>query len=362
MNYIDPLTEELSVTYNDITYTTEYFKPATTISGVTDESHGDWSVGTTYATGDYVIVPELKRIYRSASDSNVGNFPLANTDLWVDYGSINSYNMFASDEDIGSVTSGTDGFLEFDFSKCNTIAGLDLDFFVSNVMLIRTDSITYKSTYASGTTYDLDDRIFYENKLYKSLQGSNTGNQPDISATYWEEDTDNVYFNDEILGSDIGCSTYGEYFYTSVNRLTRKILTDLEWLPSSILRIDFEGAWSIGTICYNTIQDFGATLVTSSVKYQSNSKISTNEFTGYRTIIRLGKIRLLTCDVIRDSELFGDTLQKADKLIDKNIIWIPSSDDKFTEAVSIGYIEDLSVPMNNSSKFKTQLKIVGVSK
>jgi len=363
MNYIEPKTETLSVTYNDITYETTYYKPATTISGVVDESHSNWAVGTTYATGDYVIVPELKRIYRSTSNSNVGNFPLEiDTTDWVDFGAINSYLMFATDEDIGSQTSGTDGYLEFDFSQSNTIAGLDLEFTTSYTMLIRTDTITYLGTYASGTTYNIDERVYYQQKLYKSLVGSNTANTPDTSPTFWEEDTDNVYFNETILGTDIGCSTYGEYFYTSAKSLTRKIITDLEWLPSSILRIDFVGSWKAGTMCYNTLEDFGCTLVESKIRYQSNSKITTNEFTGFRTVLRLGRVRILDCDVIIDAELFGDTLQKADNLIDKNIIWVPSTEDKFTEAISIGYIEDLDVPMNNSQKFQTKLRIVGVSK
>ena len=39
--------------------------------------------------------------------------------------------------------------------------------------------------WSSGTTYNLDDALFYNGSSYVSLQGSNTGNQPDISAAYW---------------------------------------------------------------------------------------------------------------------------------------------------------------------------------
>ena len=361
MNYIEPKTTTLSVTNNDIVYSVDYYKVPTTISGVTDESHANWNVATSYAVGDYAIVPELKRIYR-ASVANTGVFPLSDTSKWVDYGAINSYRMFATDEDIGSQTSGTNGYLEFDFSKCNAISGLDLDFDTANVMLINTMEITYLGLYNPATVYALDERVYYGGKLWKSLNASHFGNQPDISPTFWEEDTVNVSFNEVINGTDIGCFTYGEYFYTSAKKQTRQILTNLEWLPSSVLRIDFTGAWKVGTICYNILEDLGMTLVESSIRYQSTSKISTNEFTGFRTIIRYGRVRLLDCNVLRDEDLFGDTLQKADKLIDKNIIWIPSSLDKFTESVSIGYIEDLDVPMTDFDKFKTKLRIVGVAK
>lgn len=361
MNYIEPLTSNLSVTYDGITYTVNYYKPATTTDGVIDESHPDWLAGTTYNSGDYVIVPELKRIYRSAIDSNLGVFPLSDSTKWVDYGAINSFRAFSSDADIGAKTSGTDGFLEFDFSRSNAISFIDLDFVSANFMLIRTDLITYLGLYNPATSYNIDERVYYAYKLYKALT-NNTGNQPDISPTHWEEDTANVYFNENILVADIGCSTYGEYFYAPAKKITRKTITNLEWLPSSVLRADFTDSWSVGTICYNTLEDLGCTLEESQVRYQSNSKIATNEITGFRSVLRLGKVRLIDCNVIIDSELFGNTLQKADSLIDKNIIWIPSTQDKFTEADSIGYIEEMDIPMNRDTKFKSKLRIVGVSK
>lgn len=39
--------------------------------------------------------------------------------------------------------------------------------------------------YAGGTTYGLGAVVSYNNKIYTSLQAANTGNQPDISPTWW---------------------------------------------------------------------------------------------------------------------------------------------------------------------------------
>ena len=39
--------------------------------------------------------------------------------------------------------------------------------------------------WSSGTTYNQDDALFYNGSSYVSLQGSNTGNEPDTSAAYW---------------------------------------------------------------------------------------------------------------------------------------------------------------------------------
>ncbi len=43
------------------------------------------------------------------------------------------------------------------------------------------------NAYASGDTYGLGDFCHYGGDYYQSLQGSNTGNQPDVSATWWEQ-------------------------------------------------------------------------------------------------------------------------------------------------------------------------------
>lgn len=41
-------------------------------------------------------------------------------------------------------------------------------------------------TYAGGTTYDAGDEVMYSSRSYRSLAGSNLGNQPDISPSEWE--------------------------------------------------------------------------------------------------------------------------------------------------------------------------------
>lgn len=46
-----------------------------------------------------------------------------------------------------------------------------------------------ESAYAGGTTYALDALVSYGGKCWKSLQGSNTGHQPDTSPTWWQDIT-----------------------------------------------------------------------------------------------------------------------------------------------------------------------------
>lgn len=50
----------------------------------------------------------------------------------------------------------------------------------------------YTETWAIADAYNMDDEVYYELHYYKSLQDSNTGNQPDTSLTWWEEIDDDL--------------------------------------------------------------------------------------------------------------------------------------------------------------------------
>ena len=362
MNYVKPLENNLSVVYNGITYEVSYYKPPLTLTGATDESYPEWAVGTTYNVGDYVKIDALKKIYRSTLDSNTGNYPLADTVNWVDYGSLNSYNMFCSDENIGSTTTGTDSVMTFDFSGNDTIACIDVNFITARVTLFDTMNYVYKDDYDSDATYDTNDAVYYDKKIYVSLVDSNKGNTPDTSDSDWKENTDDVYFNEEIHGYDIGCLTFAEYFYTEKTIKKRVILTGLEWLANSILRVEMIGSYEIGTIVYGTEKTLGCSLVGSTLQYEDRSLISNNKFTGFRTVKRYGKIRILDCSVVFDTNEFNIQTSKIEDIISKNVLWIPTHADRFSESISIGYIENFTIPMENATKTKTQTKIIGVSK
>ena len=362
MKFINPKTEILSVTHEGIEYTKEYYKPFINATNLDDEAYPDWDVATTYNLNDYCILPELKRIYKSTSETNIGNFPAINESTdWVDFGAVNSFKMFEMDENIGATTNGVDSLLEFNFNACNSFSGLDLEFVSADAMHINTYNINYLSDYSSATSYVVNDGVVFNNDFYVAVRDS-IGSEPSVINIDWELRNDLVLFNQKIYGVDIGCSTYGEYFYTGQTKISRKVITDLVWLPTSILRIKLNEAYKFGTICYNDLEDFGATLIESKLKLQSSSKISTDTFTGFRTINRYGQVRVLDVSVIFKGELFGQVAQTASNVIDKNIVWIPDATDKFSESILLGYIEDFEMPMNNSQLFETTATIIGVSK
>lgn len=363
MNIIDPRVETLTVTYDNIIYPATYYKPATTISGIVDEAYPNWAVGTTFAEGDFCIIPELKRKYLSATASNTANFPpVKDSTHWVDYGAINSYLMYATDEDIGAQTVGTDVLMEYDFSTATAIAGIDIRFGSAHVMLIDNSNINYKSDYVAGTTYIVDDAVVFDEKLWKSLQAGNTGNTPDTSPTFWEEVPELVYFSQTISGTSYGVETWAGYFFDPITIKTRSILTGLYWLPSSTLRIKTEGESKFGTIGYGALEDLGFTIEGARLRYESTSRFTVSDFTGFKSITRYGKVRLLEGEVLYDTDKFTYTSQIADRIMDKNVIWVPTEEDIFTDAISLGYIENFELPMTTFDMTSSPIRVVGINK
>lgn len=52
-------------------------------------------------------------------------------------------------------------------------------------MLLSSNATETIANYAAGTTYAKDAEVNYANSIYVSLSAGNTGNQPDISPTFW---------------------------------------------------------------------------------------------------------------------------------------------------------------------------------
>lgn len=59
------------------------------------------------------------------------------------------------------------------------------------------------------------------------------------------------------------------------------------------------------------------------------SKIKVDDFTGYRSIIRYGKVRVLNVNVLFDIEEFNRTALKIDSILDRNILFVPTKPRQF---------------------------------
>lgn len=313
MDYMSPKLSQLTATSTlGAVETNDIYAVFTSQTGVTDEAHAEYNPATTYNDGDYAKIGNLKKFYRCAADGTLNKHPLDYPDLWVDYGYLNSYRMLSNDEFIDGKTTGVDVVIEVDFSRCDTFAFVSADFIEVTIELVN------------NTTMTTSDPITYK-------------------------------------GRDIGCLSYSEYYYTDLKVLSRLTVDGLEWLPDSTLRLTFTGASSIGGFVYGLREKMGLTLTGTSLKFEDTSKIITSPITGNRSVTRYGSVRVVDVNVVMNTEDFNIIANKIERIIGRNILWLPNDGmDNFLELITIGYIEDMSLPLEGSTALKTNATIIGV--
>ncbi len=361
MNYVDPKITTLSETVDGTTYSRSFYCDLIGLKNVSDETHPDWNSSDTYNVGDYVIVPTLKTIYRNTLENNSNRYPPAYPDDWVVFGVTNSYAMFALDEDIGASTTGTDVCVKLDFAYSDSLVVIDVDFNEVDIIQLNTEGVNFISDYDPAYNYMTDDGVMYEDKLYVSLIDNNQGNQPDTSND-WEERVDAIVYSKTEYGRNIDCLDFGTYYYTSFTIVKRFIINDMVWLPESIVRLTFKDEASIGTVCTGLLDTIGCALYGTKLSYESSSLFTTNPYTGFRTITRQGNYRVLDVEVLFTTNDFNTLSLKIEGIIDKNVVWIPTDQDRFSELITLGYIENFVLPIEIDEQTKTDTRIIGVHK
>lgn len=311
MDYVAPIIVRKSMTVSDVTTNVDYYRPPISISGINDESYPEYNNATTYAVGTFVKLDAIKKTFRCTTAGTVGKHPLSYPAEWVDYGPLNTWKMLSTDEFLGGKSTGTDAVITMDFSRCDTFAFVSADFTSVRVQVFN-DTL--------GT----------------------------------------IEYDNEYVGRDYGALSYAEFYYKEFKTLSRIIVTGLPVIPSSRIKLTFTGAVSIGGMVVGIKRNLGITLVGSAVKFDDTSKISTSQVTGARTVTRYGSVRVITCNVVIDSDLFNETANQIEEVIGRNILWIPTDADKFAETVTIGYIETMDLPIEGGSRINTKTTIIGV--
>jgi len=381
MKYANPKTEELNVTKDNVTYKKVIYLHPDILAGVTDEDYPIYSDDDTYNTGDFVIVDELKTIYRCTADNTQGKFPPANPGLWVEWGFVNSYKMSATDEDIGSQTVGTDIKIEFDFNLSDTLGLINTIFpsllleeyntssgVVSGEDLGKGDG-TNKVFYTQYNPVVTESETIYKNGDALTRDTDYTIDYKTGTITFIDApaDGDNITADyticidrREIDGKDVGVDTYAEYFFKPVDYKTRIIVQNLVWDAPCKLKLTFIGDTKIGNLVIGNAEDLGITLMGTSLSIRDKSKIDTNPNTTYRKVIRYGHIRVLDAKIFFHNELYDGTVQKINDIVGKNVLFIPDESDKYSEMSNLAYIESANLPVTNSVVTQSSITLIGV--
>lgn len=119
---------------------------------VGSDGYSEWSAGTTYATGNKVMVTtaEPHKIYESLQNSNTNHAPASSPTYWQDQGGTNRWKMFDGFLDTQS-SAATSIVVEIDASNCDRFMLFNLDALQVDVELTDETAATVVFT----ETYDL---------------------------------------------------------------------------------------------------------------------------------------------------------------------------------------------------------------
>jgi len=188
-------------------------------SNVAENDYAEWAVGTTYATGNKVIVLSNHSVYESLVDSNTGNNPVTDDGTnWLRLGATNRWKAF--DQKIGDRVTNTTSIqyvLSDPDSNITAIAIFGLDGISANVTVTDDDEgEVYNETISLIDNRNIVDwyTYFFEEQVQR--QEAQFLNVPpylgsDVQVTVTANTGETAELGQLVLGflSDIGLTTYG---------------------------------------------------------------------------------------------------------------------------------------------------------
>jgi len=192
-------------------------------SNVTEDDYAEWSSGTTYNTGDRVIViGTTHKVYESLIDSNTGNDPTTDDGTnWLELGATNRWKAF--DQKISDQVENTDS-IEYTFNDTSSyitaitlfgLSGTELNVTVTD-NAVGGDGEVYNTTLSLIDNRDVDDwySYFFEEFIYKTeaqLLDLPPYLDANLDVTISGETGDTVKVGQIVFGFlvDLGLTTYG---------------------------------------------------------------------------------------------------------------------------------------------------------
>jgi hypothetical protein len=313
MRYVVPIKSTMSMLRDGSEYKVEYFtKPISTTA--LDKANTDWDATTTYAKDSYVRIPELKRVYRLASDVSTGQFPPAHPSIWIDYGATNSYKMF--DDIIGSQTEFvTQMVVAIEANIMNTMAILNMKDVVS-VYVVQHDNL--------------------------------------LDVDVYEETFDLV---------DYGASSLYDYWTKPIKYKQDLVIDGLKFLVNGTITLTFntnEIAGYVGAVVTGIMNDIGVTLTDTNIRFKDYSGYETDAY-GNTSFVRRGYAKIISAQALIDTNLIDETAYKLVDLRGGLTLFIANEKaDMHSILTTLGYIEDTSFSFDEPSKTKYPIKIIGV--
>lgn len=280
--------------------------------------------------------------------------------------------------------------------------------------LVSTTAVETYSAYNAGTTYAEDAYVTYGTRIYQSLVGSNIGNQPDISPTFWIDSgpgnkyalfdnqvstqttatsplnvtvnpgraingtaflelegtqlvvtmTDGsggptVYSNTIPLDDTVILDWYG-YFFEEYQQRTEVILTDIPSYLNGILSFSLTGtSVKIGVFTYGTLYTLGGTQYGASVGIRDYSIKTTDDF-GNTTFVQRAFSKRMDASVFMPNTSITANQKILTRVRATPCVWVGSEDSNMRPTVVYGFFRDFSIDISYPSYSMCRLEIEGL--
>ena len=310
MIYVKPIRKNYTAVYSSFSIERSYFNEllSTTFH---NESYATYDESATYSTGDYVIEPNTKRIYRSAKDANTD--PLDNELSWVDYGATNSFKMF--DE-------------------------------IANTQSEFTSSATVEIT----------------SNWHDTIAFLNMKNIHSIYVRQEDLDTGAITFERTYILRDYGVGSLYEYWYKHAQQKSELFVDGLQFVRGKLTLTFTAGTKGyVGSVVTGMKQDIGVTLFGTSVRVKDYSRYTEDDI-GNMRFDRRPFARIISAKALIDNTMADYIFDTVAELRGElNLFVGDERDEGFASLTTLGYIKDFEIPFDNPVKSELPITIIGVA-
>lgn len=282
--------------------------------------------------------------------------------------------------------------------------------------LVSTTAVETYAAYNAATTYAKDDFVDYGTHIYQSLVNSNTGNQPDISPTFWVligPDNTHAMFDDQIstatvsatpltvvldtglcnslalfglVGNQVdvtitdgaaGPTIYSEtisldgtfifdwyqYFFEPYVQIEEIVLTDLPPYVDARMTVELTGSGNVqvGQLVFGTQYELGDAEYGASIGIIDYSTKETDAF-GITTFVQRAFSKRMTARLMLETVQIARVQQVLARIRAKPAVWVGVPDDStFTLLTVYGFFRDFSIEVSYPTQSYCSLEIEGLT-
>jgi len=290
--------------------------PAT---NVPENDYAEWdggSPGTTYATGDRVILTSTHKIYESLQDGNLNKNPVTETLWWVEVGPTNRWAVFDT-------------------------------------------SVSTQTTQSTNITYTLEPGVGFNSLAILNLTDADEIN---LTITSASAGSPGIVYSDTIdLGLTSPFSDWYNWFFGIRSRPTQYIITTLPVYVDGVLEIEILGGTdlAVGVIAIGQQQRFGRGIrLGARVGIQDYSRKETNEF-GEAVLVQRAFAKKANFDLFIDKAEV-DTLQNyLTSLRAVPALWIGSTE--YESTTVFGFYKNFDILLSYPEHADCELEVEGLA-